>query len=65
MKSKTDSPPLTNSFCNKQFEDTNRTKAGVDFCNCIFIQDNLLDSCMEKYKMAADDSPLVIDGSRI
>lgn len=32
-----------------------RTTAGSDFCDCVHVQANPLDSCLEIYEMAADD----------
>lgn len=42
-------------YCKEQFEDTNRTKAGAAFCDCVHVQGHPLDDCLEGYEMAADD----------
>lgn len=42
--------------CNAQFEGTNRTKAGCNFCNCIHKQGQPLDSCLKEYSKAPDDT---------
>ena len=42
--------------CNNQFEGTARTKAGCDFCDCIHKYGEPLDSCLNKYKTARDDT---------
>jgi uncharacterized membrane protein YphA (DoxX/SURF4 family) len=42
--------------CTSQFVGTNRTKAGAEFCNCIHKEGKPLDSCLEVYEKAADDT---------
>lgn len=41
--------------CSEQFEGTNRTTAGAEFCDCIHNQGLSLDACLEIYDQAADD----------
>lgn len=48
-------PRNTISYCNEQFDGTERTKAGADFCDCVHVAGNPLDSCLEKYEMAKDN----------
>ncbi len=48
-------PRNTKSYCNEQFEGTNRTTAGAEFCDCVHVQGNPLDSCLETYEVTADD----------
>lgn len=42
--------------CNSQFQGTNRTQAGSNFCDCIHNQGQPLDSCLKKYYIAPDDA---------
>ncbi|HEX8334221.1 MAG TPA: DoxX family protein [Segetibacter sp.] len=42
--------------CKLQFEGTNRTRAGLYFCDCIHNQGQQLDSCLDKYDKAPDDN---------
>lgn len=41
--------------CNAQFESTNRTTAGAKFCNCVHVEGQPLDDCLENYGLAEDD----------
>lgn len=45
--------------CNSQFVGTNRTKAGAGFCDCIHNQGQPLDSCIEEFNKAPDDTTLI------
>ena len=45
--------------CLPQFEDTKRTKAGCDFCNCIHTNGEPLDSCLTKYFKTPEDARAV------
>lgn len=45
--------------CLVQFEDTNRTTAGAEFCECIHTKGLPLDTCLENYENAADDITLI------
>ena len=49
-------PRNTLPQCIKQFKGSNRTKAGSDFCDCIHTQGRSLDSCLDTYNKAPDDS---------
>ncbi len=49
-------PRNTLSQCIKQFKGSNRTKAGYDFCDCIHKQGHSLDSCLDAYNKAPNDS---------
>lgn len=48
-------PENSISDCEGRFEDSNRTIAGAEFCNCIHNEGLPLDTCLGKYEMAADD----------
>ena len=48
-------PRNTLGDCNAQFKGTNRTSAGAEFCNCIHINGQPLDKCLEQYEAAADN----------
>jgi hypothetical protein len=39
-----------------QFKDTNRTKAGESFCNCIHNNGEQLNKCLGDYNNAPDDA---------
>ncbi len=41
--------------CQKQFKDSNKTKAGEVFCNCVHQNGEPLDKCMNEYTNAPDD----------
>lgn len=43
------------NFCNEQFEDSNRTEAGAEFCNCVHVQGKPLEACLEAYNRSTDD----------
>jgi uncharacterized membrane protein YphA (DoxX/SURF4 family) len=43
------------SKCQRQFKDSNRTKAGDDFCNCVHTNGEPLDKCLDEYKKAPED----------
>ncbi len=42
--------------CTDQFKGTNRTTAGAQFCDCVHNVGKPLDSCLETYEKAANDS---------
>ncbi|MEJ7863138.1 MAG: DoxX family protein [Pyrinomonadaceae bacterium] len=42
--------------CQKQFKNSNRTKAGEDFCNCIHQNGEPLNQCLNEYNKASDDT---------
>jgi uncharacterized membrane protein YphA (DoxX/SURF4 family) len=48
-------PRNSSKDCSTQFVNTNRTKAGAAFCNCIHNLGQPLDSCLKQYKEAPDD----------
>ena len=48
-------PRNTLAQCKKQFTGSNRTKAGYVFCDCIHVQGQSLDKCMDDYNKAPDD----------
>ena len=48
-------PHNTFKDCKSQFEGTNRTKAGDDFCSCIHKEGETLNKCMDEYLKAPDD----------
>ena len=50
-------PRNTIEDCLPQFEGTNRTKAGSDFCNCIHTDGEPLNRCLDQYFKAPDDAP--------
>ena len=41
--------------CMEQFEGSNRTTAGAEFCDCVHNKGLPLDTCLENYESAADD----------
>ncbi|MCP9493703.1 MAG: hypothetical protein MSG64_04515 [Pyrinomonadaceae bacterium MAG19_C2-C3] len=41
--------------CQKQFKNSNKTKAGEVFCNCVHQNGEPLDKCMNEYTNAPDD----------
>ena len=41
--------------CNAQFEGTNRTTAGSEFCTCVHVEGQPLETCLEIYEEAEDD----------
>ncbi len=45
--------------CNSEFVGTKRTAAGAIFCDCIHNQGQPLDSCLEKYHNAPDDTLMI------
>ena len=49
-------PRNTLPQCQKQFNGSNRTKAGGEFCDCIHQKGEPLDKCMSEYVKAPDDS---------
>lgn len=51
-------PRNTESFCNEQFEDSNRTEAGAEFCNCVHVQGKPLETCLDVYYKSSDDTPV-------
>jgi uncharacterized membrane protein YphA (DoxX/SURF4 family) len=48
-------PRNTLPQCLRQFKDTNRTKAGENFCNCIHNNGEPLNKCLIEYGNAPDD----------
>jgi hypothetical protein len=44
------------SECQKQFKETNRIKAGFEFCDCIHKNGEILSKCLEVYEKAQDDA---------
>lgn len=48
-------PRNTLPQCLRQFKDSNRTKAGENFCNCIHQNGEPLDKCLNQYSTAPDD----------
>ena len=48
-------PENSVSDCMEQFEGTNRTTAGAEFCDCVHNVGLPLDTCLENYEKAADD----------
>ena len=52
-------PHNTFATCMQQFKNTNRTKAGSDFCSCIHTNGEPLDSCLTHYFKAPDDASTV------
>ncbi|WP_020603047.1 hypothetical protein [Spirosoma spitsbergense] len=48
-------PRNTLAQCKKQFNGGNRTKAGYDFCDCIHLHGQPLDSCLNNYNQAPSD----------
>lgn len=43
------------SYCNEQFEDTDRTTAGAAFCDCVHVQGLPLDACLEEYEKTVNE----------
>ena len=52
-------PRNTLEQCLRQFKDTNRTKAGESFCNCIHQNGEPLNKCMNEFFNAPDDASLI------
>lgn len=50
-------PENSVSDCMDQFEGTNRTTAGAEFCDCIHNVGLPLDTCLENYEKAVNDVP--------
>ncbi|MPR33575.1 DoxX family protein [Salmonirosea aquatica] len=48
-------PRNTIAECKQQFEGSNRTRAGNDFCECIHTHGQPLDQCLATYEKAPDD----------
>jgi len=48
-------PRNTLAECKKQFEGSNKTKAGYLFCDCIHTYGRSLDSCLNAFNKAPDD----------
>ena len=48
-------PRNTLAQCRKQFLGSNRTQAGYNFCDCIHVHGQPLDSCLTNYNQALDD----------
>jgi hypothetical protein len=48
-------PRNTYPGCVRQFRDTNRTRAGEHFCNCIHERGEPLNKCLNEYNNAPDD----------
>lgn len=49
-------PRNTIEDCKAQFKETNRTNAGMEFCNCIHTNGEPLEKCMDEYFSAPDDA---------
>lgn len=49
-------PHNTLPQCLRQFKDTNRTKAGENFCDCIHKQGEPLGKCLDEYNQAPEDT---------
>lgn len=49
-------PRNTFERCQRQFSDTNRTKAGAVFCGCIHEKGEPLNKCLTQYDNAPDDT---------
>lgn len=49
-------PRNTLPLCQGQFNDTNRSAAGEDFCRCIHEKGETLDKCLTDYDAAPDDA---------
>ncbi len=49
-------PRNTLSDCREQCKDSKKSKACYDFCDCIHKDGQPLDSCLEKYNEAPEDS---------
>lgn len=49
-------PRNSSRDCRSEFVGTNRTQAGALFCDCIHKQGRPLDSCLEEYNKAPDDT---------
>lgn len=41
--------------CTEQFEGTNRTTAGAEFCDCVHNRGLSLEACLENYEKSPDD----------
>ncbi|WP_207496964.1 DoxX family protein [Aridibaculum aurantiacum] len=48
-------PRNSSKDCMTQFENTNRTTAGAQFCDCIHNQGQPLDTCLVEYYQTPDD----------
>lgn len=51
-------PRNTIEECKKEFENTNRTTAGVNFCDCVHTTNATLDACIEQYDNTPDDDDI-------
>ncbi len=49
-------PRNTLNDCMRQFDGSNPTKAGCDFCACIHTQGEPLNKCLNEYRAASDDT---------
>ncbi|MCW3103270.1 MAG: hypothetical protein JWO09_1710 [Bacteroidetes bacterium] len=49
-------PRNTLKDCRSQCKDSKKSKACYDFCDCIHKYGHSLDSCLEAYDMAPEDS---------
>lgn len=49
-------PHNTLPRCLRQFENTSRTKVGENFCNCIHLNGETLDKCLNEYFNATEDN---------
>lgn len=49
-------PRNTLPQCVRQFKDTNRLKAGENFCNCIHTNGEPLNKCLNEYNNSPDDA---------
>jgi hypothetical protein len=58
-------PRNTLPDCVAQCKDSKKQKACLEFCDCIHKEGNPLDSCLDAYNKAGEDSvPQVIDHNR-
>ncbi len=48
-------PRNTLNDCRMQCEDSKKSKACYEFCDCIHLQGQPLDSCLDKYDQAPTD----------
>jgi hypothetical protein len=49
-------PRNTLNDCREQCKGSNKSKACYDFCDCIHIEGHPLDSCLDEYDKAPEDS---------
>jgi hypothetical protein len=49
-------PRNTIRDCREQCSDTKKTKACMEFCNCIHLKGEALNKCLDEYEKAKEDS---------